>query len=29
MGKDTQEQGNGLPEIGLTLDDLIRRGAGR
>ena len=27
MGKDTQEQGNGLPEIGLTLDDLIRRGA--
>jgi len=27
MGKDTQEQRNGLPELGLTLDDLIRRGA--
>ena len=27
MGQDTHEQGNGLPEIGLTLDDLIRRGA--
>ena len=27
MDKDKHEQGNGLPEIGLTLDDLIRRGA--
>ena len=27
MSKDAQEQGNGLPEIGLTLDDLIQRGA--
>ncbi len=27
MGPDPHAQGNGLPEIGLTLDDLIRRGA--
>jgi transposase-like protein len=27
MSKDKQEQGNGLPEIGLSLDDLVRRGA--
>ena len=27
MGKDKQEQGMGLQEIGLNLDDLVRRGA--
>jgi hypothetical protein len=27
MGKDKQETENGLPEIGASLDDLVRRGA--
>ena len=27
MRKDKQEQGNGLAEIGMSLDDLVRRGA--